>query len=120
MQIVEGEQDLGITNGQVLGVHIIGEAACELINSGSLAVWHENTVFEVLEIVFPAVTLHELYTKAAAEAKMLLTGFKNVISVVAWNRLNSAVEKLLAAEDEAAEAEMERKMEAGEDDDEVF
>lgn len=86
-------------NGQIVGVHIIGDSACELINVGALMVSSQQTVFDVLRTVFPDVTLHELYAKAGALAKIKLSGATNVVSAVAWTRLNSSIEKTIALED---------------------
>ncbi|CAD7946934.1 unnamed protein product [Amoebophrya sp. A120] len=82
--------------GQILGVHIIGESACELINVGAVFVHEKKTVFDVLELVFPAVTMHELYARAANDATLKLDGTSNVLSVVAWKRLNASLQRTIA------------------------
>eukprot|EP00439_Symbiodinium_sp_Y106_P081953 s6_g21.t1 len=73
-------------NGKVLGVHICGAQASELINFGADAVDSGTTtpalnkaqIFEILQFVFPAVTFHILYNWAAAEAKIRMSGVKSL------------------------------------------
>lgn len=62
----------GDEQGRIAGVHIYGEAAAELIAFGYAYVNEKKTVRQVLEIMFPAVTYHELYTAAARKADRLL------------------------------------------------
>jgi len=50
--------------GRILGVHILGEDACELIHYGTALAQSGKTVFEVLGTVFTAVTFHELFKNA--------------------------------------------------------
>jgi len=52
-------------SGRILGVHIVGEDACELIHYGMELVRAERTIQSVLETTYSAVTFHELYTVAA-------------------------------------------------------
>ena len=55
------------SSGRILGVHICGEAACELVHYGMQLVKSRQTIEEVRNSVYSAVTFHELY-KIAAEA----------------------------------------------------
>lgn len=55
------------TSGRILGVHICGEAACELVHYGMQLVKSQQTIDEVRSSLYSAVTFHELY-KIAAEA----------------------------------------------------
>ena len=55
------------TSGRILGVHICGEAACELVHYGIQLVKSQQTIDEVRNSLYSAVTFHELY-KIAAEA----------------------------------------------------
>ena len=52
-------------SGRILGVHIVGADACELIHYGMELVRAERTIQSVLEATYSAVTFHELYTVAA-------------------------------------------------------
>ena len=52
-------------SGRILGVHIVGADACELIHYGMELVRAERTIQRVLEATYSAVTFHELYTVAA-------------------------------------------------------
>eukprot|EP00434_Breviolum_minutum_P013983 symbB.v1.2.012331.t1/scaffold840.1/size211989/2 len=66
------------SDGKVLGVHICGAQASELINFGADAVNNGTTIFDILQFVFPAVTFHTLYSWAAAEAKIKFSGVKSL------------------------------------------
>jgi len=49
----------------ILGVHIIGTDACELVHYGMDLVAKEATLFDVINTLFTAVTFHELFKEAA-------------------------------------------------------
>jgi len=53
--------------GRIVGVHIVGQDACELIHYGMELVRGQRTIEDLLESLYSAVTFHELY-KIAAEA----------------------------------------------------
>ena len=53
--------------GRILGVHICGEAACELVHYGMQLIKSQQTVEDCRNSLYSAVTFHELY-KLAAEA----------------------------------------------------
>ena len=61
-------------DGRILGVHVYGEGASELIHLGSSLVANGNTVFDLQYKAFPAVTLHEVYRNAAMLAIDTLSG----------------------------------------------
>jgi len=82
-------------NGKVLGVHLLGENSCELVNYGAEAVNRGSTIFTMLRFVFPAVTYHTLYSRAAAECKLRLHGAKNLEAATAWKRIYGMVQKSL-------------------------
>ena len=52
-------------NKQIMGVHICGEDACELIHYGMEPVKAECTVDDILDNLYSAVTFHEMYRIAA-------------------------------------------------------
>ena len=52
-------------DGRILGVHLYGEQASELVHYGADLVNEPATVFSLQYRVFPAVTLHEVYRVAA-------------------------------------------------------
>merc|ERR1719409_59106 len=54
-------------SGKIVGVHIIGEDACELIHYGTALAQSGKTVSQVLGTTFAAVTYHELFKLAAQE-----------------------------------------------------
>lgn len=55
-------------DGVILGVHIMGQDACELIHYGMEVVVQRKTIFIVMDTIFTAVTFHELYKLAAIDA----------------------------------------------------
>ena len=55
-------------NGQIMGVHICGDDACELIHYGMELVKAERTIEDVLSNLYSAVTFHEMYKIAAMAA----------------------------------------------------
>lgn len=81
--------------GKTLGVHLFGEYASELVNYGAEAVNLGTTIFAMLRFVFPAVTYHNLYSRAAAEGKLRLTGVKNLEAATMWKQVYSAIEASL-------------------------
>ena len=64
-------------DGRILGVHIYGEGASELIHLGASLVSSADTVFKLQYRTFPAVTLHEIYRNAALEAIEALSAILN-------------------------------------------
>lgn len=66
-------------DGRILGVHIYGEGASELIHLGASLVADGNTVFDLQYKSFPAVTLHEVYRNAAMLAIDTLSGIANAL-----------------------------------------
>merc|ERR1712216_256290 len=50
---------------EVLGVHIIGTDACELVHYGMQLVDSKTTIFDIISSLFTAVTYHELFKEAA-------------------------------------------------------
>lgn len=59
---------VGGDNGQVLGVHIVGEGAAELIHIGQIAILKGMRVEEFVENIFNFPTLAEAYRVAALDA----------------------------------------------------
>ena len=55
------------SNGQIVGVHICGDDACELIHYGMELVKAERTIDDILKNLYSAVTFHEMYRIAARE-----------------------------------------------------
>ena len=56
------------SSGRILGVHIVGDDACELIHYGMELVRAGRTVQDVTTGMYSAVTFHELYQIAARAA----------------------------------------------------
>ena len=52
-------------DGRIVGTHIFGADACELIHFGMMLVSEKRTIFSVLSMLFTAVTFHELFKFAA-------------------------------------------------------
>lgn len=93
-------------SGRVLGVHIIGECAPELINYGAEVVNDGDTIFDMLQFVFPAVTYHCLYHHAASQAKARLKGAQSVGAQTVWRRITAAIKKSLENPDEGDSLEV--------------
>lgn len=53
------------STGQILGVHICGDDACELIHYGMELVRSKRTIQQIANSLFSAVTFHEMYRIAA-------------------------------------------------------
>ena len=60
------------TDGTVLGVHIIGKEAAEMVHYGMALVKAKTSIFEILKTVYTAVTFHELFKEAALDANSKL------------------------------------------------
>jgi len=56
------------SNGRIMGVHICGDDACELIHYGMELVKAQRTIDDVLSNLYSAVTFHEMYRIAAMAA----------------------------------------------------
>eukprot|EP00927_Polykrikos_kofoidii_P021661 TRINITY_DN20436_c0_g1_i1.p1 TRINITY_DN20436_c0_g1~~TRINITY_DN20436_c0_g1_i1.p1 ORF type:complete len:631 (+),score=92.12 TRINITY_DN20436_c0_g1_i1:136-2028(+) len=84
-----------LSTGRVLGVHLSGDHSSDLVNFGAAIINDGNTIFEVLQFVFPAVTYHELYKLAAMDAKMRfrMKANQSVHALVAWCRARECVRK---------------------------
>jgi dihydrolipoamide dehydrogenase len=54
--------------GEILGVHIIGDGACEMIGQAVLAIQQEMTLEELAQTAFPHPTLSESIAEAARDA----------------------------------------------------
>ena len=61
-------------DGRILGVHIYGEGASELIHLGATLVSAGDTVFKLQYRTFPAVTFHEIYKNGAIAVIDALAG----------------------------------------------
>lgn len=60
------------SDGRVVGVHILGTDACELIHYGMELINGKRTIFDVMSTLFTAVTFHELFKAAALDANSKL------------------------------------------------
>mmetsp|Transcript_80984 Transcript_80984/g.153141 ORF Transcript_80984/g.153141 Transcript_80984/m.153141 type:complete len:623 (-) Transcript_80984:102-1970(-) len=80
-------------NGKALGVHLFGENSCDLVNYGAEVVNDGDTIFEMLQMVFPAVTYHELYNLAATEAKIYMRhkDARDVQAAASWRRVKGII-----------------------------
>jgi NAD(P) transhydrogenase len=55
-------------SGLIMGVHICGDDACELIHYGMELIKSKRTIDDVLSNLYSAVTFHEMYRIAAMAA----------------------------------------------------
>jgi len=60
------------SNGKIIGVHIIGTDACELIHYGMELINAERTIFDCMNTMFTAVTFHEMFKMAALDGNAKL------------------------------------------------
>ncbi|MFY7843003.1 MAG: Si-specific NAD(P)(+) transhydrogenase [Rhabdochlamydiaceae bacterium] len=60
----------------ILGVHIIGNIACELIHYGLILVEEKKTLYQLIGQVFNYPTLHDLYKYAAYDGLSTITGHR--------------------------------------------
>ena len=56
------------TSGSILGVHIFGKDASEMINHGAAFVNRGQTIWDVIHSIPPAVTYDEVFLRAARRA----------------------------------------------------
>merc|ERR1719506_2997745 len=61
-----------VDDGMILGVHILGEDACELVHYGMDLVCQGVSIFKVMTTCFTAVTFHELFKEAALDGNSKL------------------------------------------------
>ena len=59
-------------DGRIVGVHIMGSDACELIHFGMQLVNNKRSIFDVMSMLFTAVTFHELFKFAAVDGNSKL------------------------------------------------
>ena len=64
------------TTGVILGVHIFGMDASEMVNHPSAFINREDTVWDALHSVPPAVTYDEIFIKAAQKASYQIANKK--------------------------------------------
>jgi len=78
---------------KILGVHIIGTDACELVHYGMDLVAQGVTIFEVINTLYTAVTFHELFKEAA------LNGNGKLEFGIEWQDLLRQLGRTMALED---------------------
>lgn len=61
---------------KIIGVHIIGHAATEIVHFGLLLVEDGKTLYDVISTVFNYPTLHDLYKYAAYDGLSTITGHR--------------------------------------------
>ena len=61
---------------QILGVHVIGHIATEIIHFGLFLVEEKKTLYDVISTVFNFPTLHDLYKYAAYDGLSTVTGHR--------------------------------------------
>jgi NAD(P) transhydrogenase len=64
------------TTQQILGVHVIGNMATEIIHYGLLLVQDKKNLYDVIGEVFNFPTLHDLYKYAAYDGLSNISGYK--------------------------------------------
>merc|ERR1712087_94423 len=89
-------------SARILGVHIIGKDACELVHYGMDLVDKQTTIFEVIDTLFTAVTFHELFKEAA------LNGNSKLEFGIQWQELISELRESTLASGEIDEDHLRR------------
>jgi len=59
-------------DGVIVGVHLIGSDACEMVHYGMDLVEQKVSIFELVSTLFTAVTFHELFKEAAIDGNSKL------------------------------------------------
>lgn len=59
-------------DGRILGVHLIGADACEMVHYGMDLVNQKVSIFKLISTLFTAVTYHELFKEAALDGNSKL------------------------------------------------
>lgn len=88
---------------RILGVHIIGTDACELVHYGMDLVEKQATIFDVIGTLFTAVTFHELFKEAAFD------GNSKLEFGIQWQEVLSELSVGLMGSDELSEADLRAK-----------
>lgn len=90
--------------GRALGVHLYGENSCDLVNYGAEMVNDGDTIFEMLQFIFPAVTYHELYHLAATEAKVRMRhkDARDVQAAATWRRVKANIHHAISDREKSA------------------
>jgi len=85
-------------DGVILGVHIFGEDACELVHYATALAQSGKTVRQVLGTTFAAVTYHELFQIAATQGVEILEGdaWSDILQQIAGDSSQISVSALLA------------------------
>ena len=94
---------------EILGVHIFGPDAAELVHFGTTLVQNDRTAHDALDLCYAAVTYHELYKLAARNAldKIAMDALKQAFSTFCRGKrlpkdtLRTALGELGAAPDDA-------------------
>lgn len=97
-------------SGKIIGVHMFGDNSCDLINFGAEALNNGDTIYDMQQFVFPAVTYHELYHLAAAEAKLriMYKGPHNLEAANAWKKVVAALKKSAESEGRSVDEILEK------------
>ncbi|KAH8048649.1 HI0933-like protein [Aureococcus anophagefferens] len=95
-----------VESREILGVHIIGRDACELVHYGMDLVMKRATIFDVIGTLFTAVTFHELFKEAA------LDGNSKLDFGIQWQEVLMSLGTQLPAKDLLESGEVKRKFDA--------
>merc|ERR1719247_1147914 len=90
-------------SAKILGVHIIGTDACELVHYGMDLVDKHATIFDVIGTLFTAVTFHELFKEAA------LNGNSKLQYGIQWQEILNDLSAGMPLGTDLSEAELRRR-----------
>eukprot|EP00747_Dinoflagellata_sp_TGD_P127156 gnl/TRDRNA2_/TRDRNA2_174371_c0_seq25.p1 gnl/TRDRNA2_/TRDRNA2_174371_c0~~gnl/TRDRNA2_/TRDRNA2_174371_c0_seq25.p1 ORF type:complete len:533 (+),score=113.94 gnl/TRDRNA2_/TRDRNA2_174371_c0_seq25:34-1599(+) len=94
------------TDGVIVGVHLIGADACELVHYGMDLVDQKVTIFALISTLFTAVTYHELFKEAA------LNGNSKLAFGAQWQTILAELGAAMSTGSEFSEDILRREFEA--------
>jgi len=86
-------------DGVIVGVHLIGSDACEMVHYGMDLVEQKVSIFELVSTLFTAVTFHELFKEAAIDGNSKLAFGAQWQSILAELGANFENQNQLSDED---------------------
>eukprot|EP00747_Dinoflagellata_sp_TGD_P127154 gnl/TRDRNA2_/TRDRNA2_174371_c0_seq23.p1 gnl/TRDRNA2_/TRDRNA2_174371_c0~~gnl/TRDRNA2_/TRDRNA2_174371_c0_seq23.p1 ORF type:complete len:821 (+),score=165.76 gnl/TRDRNA2_/TRDRNA2_174371_c0_seq23:102-2564(+) len=93
-------------DGVIVGVHLIGADACELVHYGMDLVDQKVTIFALISTLFTAVTYHELFKEAA------LNGNSKLAFGAQWQTILAELGAAMSTGSEFSEDILRREFEA--------
>lgn len=93
-------------NGVIVGVHLIGADACEMVHYGMDLVEQKVSIFKLISTLFTAVTYHELFREAAID------GNSKLAFGAQWQTILSELGSNIGGSQELSETELRHEFDA--------